>query len=223
MECPDCGNNYEKLSSHISHNSVSCELPELNTTQKEILTGLLMGDGCVNYHSKYNPYIEANMITKEYLEYLKEQFPILSHKPKLRTTASEQAELSIKSGINPNANKCNYNDVFHWQTRRLDSIEQFVNWYSSGNKVWPNDIELTPTVLKHWYVCDGTLNQRSIRIAVSNELSNTNKIDNMFDSVGLPKPNRYDNTSACWNVRETDEIIEYMGKPLPGFKYKWCR
>jgi len=100
--------------------------------------------------------------------------------------------------------------------------------------VWPEDIELTPTVLKHWYCGDGHWHNSEanncISIAMANEISNTNKIDEIFRNVGIQAPSNYSSSerkggsftcNADFTVEQSKELWEYMGKPLPDFEYKW--
>jgi len=95
--------------------------------------------------------------------------------------------------------------------------------------VWPEKIELTPTVLKHWYCGDGNWNNgscnNSIQISMANEKENTDKITQMFINVGLPAPSNYNisgkRCAAQFTVEQSKELWEYMGEPLPDFEYKW--
>jgi len=113
----------------------------------------------------------------------------------------------------------------------------FYEWYESGSKVWPADIELTPTVLKHWYCGDGSLrNGKSPTIVTVNEFGSEEKIASMLSRRGLPVPNwrkrgqeytyngkTSDRTAlfAYWPASVSDGFWEYIGDPLPGFEYKW--
>jgi hypothetical protein len=107
-------------------------------------------------------------------------------------------------------------------------LDQFSNWYSSGKKVWPPDLKLTPTVLKHWYCGDGNLavddTHRFIQISVVNERNNRKKIEHMFDRVGFEVSNwniGEDRCSIQFSKDESDRMFDYMGQSLPGFGYKW--
>jgi hypothetical protein len=121
--------------------------------------------------------------------------------------------------------------VYHWQTRNHPDFSTFRDWYGSGAKVFPEDIRLTPTVLKHWYVCDGNLAKSEsypyIRIGISNEKDNKEKIEGYFENAGLPRPQWYTKGETghqlSFTVEESLEIFDYIGGPLPGFEYKWVR
>ena len=203
-KCPDCGKDRGKLGTHWVQ-SKTCKYPELSDKQHDVLTGLLMGDGFVKKTSA-SQYIGTQMITREYLEYLnREVFPVLS------TTVTQ-----------------NNRGHYCWRTRALPELSEYKDWYSSGEKQFPQDIELSPTILKHWYVCDGsktdTKNTSHIRIGLTNERDNELKIRSYFDSIGVDIQNWADYESGCsaiFNAEQSVQLWEYMGEPLAGFEYKW--
>lgn len=94
---------------------------------------------------------------------------------------------------------------------------------------------MTPIVLKHWYVGDGHFSDKNgdhrIMIAMSNEVENTDKVDNYFKQMNLPTPSNYNiqeqsksenkRCIAVFTRSATEELWEYMGDPLPDFEYKW--
>jgi len=230
--CEQCGNKYESIGTHWSMNP-SCSHPSFTQHQREIITGLLMGDGCIDTCNKH-PRLDVRMISENYLEYVASEFGVLGGEVRLSKTAEESAQQVRDGGLRPNADADNYSDVYAWQSMAHPELQSFADWYSSGEKVWPEDIELTPTVLKHWYCGDGYWNnnrsQNRISIAMSNEINNRNKVDELFENVGLPKPSNYSiserknggfKCDAVFTVTQSRELWEYMGKPLPDFKYKW--
>jgi hypothetical protein len=230
-KCPNCGEFYKELGSHWQWNPD--HRPKLTQYQKDVITGLLMGDGWVGRSSK-NPKIMCEMISKNYLEYIDDVFGCLSTGVKLKLTAGENAAKSRDSGFSSDADAENYSDLYYLHSRSHPELKEFADWYSTGKKVWPKDIELTPTVLKHWYCGDGTWQNTGgsyyIRFSMSNEIDNTNKVDNMFERCNLPSPNSYSvfnrggeyiDCDALFTVKQSKKLWKYMGKPLPDFEYKW--
>jgi len=232
VKCPECCEEYERLGMHWHHSP--SHRPDLTQKQLEVTTGFLMGDGCIISDVK-NCYLRSNMTSPNYLKYLNNLFGCLGTGVKFYKSGREVAEMNIKSGFSPNAKSKNYSDLYRWQTRMHPKFNEFREWYSSGEKVWPKDIELTPTVLKHWYVGDGDYhtsgNANNIRISMNNEIENTNKVSEYFTNVGLPEPSNYDisgkekrKNSRCkaeWVIEDSYELWDYMGEPLPDFEYKW--
>jgi len=231
VECAECGREYTNIGNHWYHSP--SHRPKLTEKQLEITTGLLMGDGCVE-NIEGNCRLTIHMISRNYLKHLDNIFDCLGTGVSLYKSASESAKGARESGFRPNANKENYSHLYEWRTRAHPKFNEFREWYSSGEKVWPEDIELTPTVLKHWYVGDGNYNNKknhnNIRISMSNEIENTNKVSEYFSNIGLPKPSNYSiskrnsvtkNCNAVWTVEDSQKLFDYMGEPLPDFEYKW--
>ena len=145
-----------------------------------MVVGILMGDGCIDGSGK-NPRLIITMTSPNYLEYVAENFDILGGDVRLYTTAEENAKNSRYSGLNPNADSDNYSDIYRWCSIKHPELEEFAEWYESGGKMWPENIKLTPTVLKHWYCGDGHWNNNGsanyIAIAMLNEVDNLEKVD----------------------------------------------
>lgn len=230
--CPACGNKYKKLGNHWAENPE--HRPDLTDRQCEIIVGLMMGDGCLD-RCNVEPRLMVNMITPEYLHYIDDIFGCLGTGVSFGMTAKDAAAMNRESGFRPGAKEENYSDIYRWWSRTHPELNEF-NWYSgeSGKKVWPEDINLTPTVLKHWYAGDGyrrTSDKNGvISVAMSNEAKNTEKVTKYFENAGLPLPSNYTNSErnngktkcdASFTVEDSKELWEYMGDPLPGFEYKW--
>lgn len=196
----------------------------------------MMGDGSINKQRKgHNPYLEVSMISRNYLEYVDDRFGTLGNGVSLRKTAEESAKENRERGFSRVAEADNYSDIYRWQSVSHPELISFMEWYEVGDKVWPADIELTPTVLKHWYCGDGCWDNygscNRISITVSNEGDNTKKIDRMFKRVELPSPSNYvvneyeeypqPRVDAVFTVEQSRKLWNYMGSPLPDFGYKW--
>jgi hypothetical protein len=229
--CPKCGDEFKSLGHHWRYNDD--HRPPLSDKQVEILIGIVMGDATVHRPKGKNAHISCEMTNVEYLEYVSSKFPVMSQGVKLKHTPEECANRARNSGFRPNAKKENYSAMYRWSCKAHPDIEKFRGWYNSGTKVWPDTVSLTPTVLKHWYCCDGNLEVRgsniSLSIGLSNEADNKNKINTMFEISGLPKPSwndyvdkeGYRNAQIYFNVDDGKRLLSYMGEPLPGFEYKW--
>jgi len=198
-----------------------------------MITGILMGDGFIDTSSK-NPCLMIEMVSPNYLEYVANKFGVLGGAVNLLRTAEENAKSNINNTFADNPVPEDYSDSYSWSTVRHPGLKEFIKWYSSGDKVWPKDIELTPTVLKHWYCGDGSWNNtthhNSIYISMSNEINEKEKINSLFKNVGLPEPSNYnigerrDGSTDCtaqFTVDQSKELWQYMGEPLPDFEYKW--
>jgi len=231
--CSQCGNEYQRVATHWNQSS-GCVYRNFTKNQREVIVGLLMGDGCVDNSDGKNPRLVANMISSNYLKYVDEKFGIFSNGVSLSKTAAENAKKNRETGFNPKAKEENYSDIYRWYSIRHPELEEFDSWYNSRQKLWPEDIELTPTVLKHWYCGDGHWENSGtsnyINISMSNEVENTEKVDSIFENVGLPSPDNYKIYERCsgrvdcdarFTVDQSHKLWQYMGEPLPDFEYKW--
>lgn len=231
VQCPDCNNEYKRVGSHWSQSS-SCGYPELTDHQREVATGLLMGDGYIN-RGDSNPRLESEMISQNYLHYIDNIFGILGTGVSLKRTAEQKARQMRESGFSPDAESENYSETYIWRTRCHPGFKQFAKWYSSGEKVWPRDIDLTPTVLRNLYVCDGSWDKENnrIKIGMSNEIENRDKVEDIFRRKNLPTPSNWEiyefpskdavRCSGVWSIEGSKDLWSYMGEPLPDFEYKW--
>lgn len=197
----------------------------------DILRGVMMGDGTLHKKDDKNPYALVAMINEEYLNYLKEQFGELGKDVYKKQTAEESAAAMRKNGLRPDAEAENYSDVYRWATRSHEELDFFKKWYDEGHKVIPSDFKLTPTVLKHWFVCDGHLRTEGsyygCTIALTDQRNNREAINDLFSSADLPAPKWTERdaenkrTEIVWSKKDSKKLLDYMGKAPPGFEYKW--
>jgi hypothetical protein len=223
--CEQCENQYERVTTHWARSS-SCSHPDLSYHQKQIITGTLMGDGIIEKDFNRNPSLVVRTITPNYLKHIDEKFGLLGTGVSACRTAEEGAKSARSSGIDKDANAENYSKLYRWASVNHPDLHEFHDWYSTGQKVWPEKISLTPTVLKHWYCCDGHYDNREynnrIKIAMSNEIENKKKIKSMFRRSDLPEPSNYTKYGHIeFTVDSSKYLWEYMGEPLPDFDYKW--
>lgn len=219
--CHNCGNEYSNLSMHW-HQSSSCDFPELTPNQREIVTGVLMGDGTVSRPGA-NPLLSVVMVTEDYLNYLDNKLGKYGKGVVKKMTAEQSAKKNRDRGFRPDAKAENYSSVYRLDSRTSPEFEEFIHWYDSGKKVFPEDIELTPTTLKHWYVCDGTYSTHGganrIEIAATNEIERFDNIVSSFNDIGFEA--KTTGKAIYFSNSKSQDVFDYMGEPLPGFEYKW--
>lgn len=220
--CNGCGKKFKEIGSHWRNST--CHMPEYTDKLHEITTGLVMSDACVRDRDS-NPRVIVATNKKKYLQYLSEKFGQLCTNVRLKETGEKLAENARKSGFNENASGENYNDVYSLNIRNNPELNKYARWYDSGEKVWPEDITLTPTVLKHWFVGDGSKIQGKrgrphISIQVTNEYENKEKITNYFKQLDI-HPSNYCQGAVLFSCDQSEELWDYMGEAPPGHNYKW--
>jgi len=228
-QCSECGESFESIGKHWRWKSD--HKPSFTKKQLDILKGVMMGDGTLHKKNDKNPYVLVAMTNDKYLDYLKQEFESLGKDVYLKQTAEESAEAMRNNGLRPNAKAKNYKPVYKWATRSHEDLKFFKQWYDGSDKIIPANFNLSPTVLRHWYVCDGHLqtkgNHYRCSIALTDQRKNRKAINKLFTEADLPLPKWFERdtknkrTEIVWNKEKSTEILKYMDFAPPGFDYKW--
>lgn len=201
VECPKCGEKHEE--NRIGyHWSMRCDPPSLDHRQEQIVTGLMMGDASATS----NQQVVCGMTTEEFLEWVDDEMGLVSTGCRFYRSAEEV----------PMATK----DIYRLTLRNIPDIQKFSYWYDSGQKRFPEDLELTPLIAKVWYACDGSLlggQEGYPSFGVTNELDRSEFLIALMDGIGFESTV----TGQSLMIYETEEFLDWMGDPVPGFEYKW--
>jgi hypothetical protein len=197
--CPDCGKDgLKNLGMHISQSK--CQYPNLSENQKEVLSGILMGDG----HVRESGIFEVAVKEKEYLDNVVNIFPDW---------------LITKSGVHSFYNESADGEIM-WRFRTVSCEEtenMRDNWYENGNKNYPiENIELSATVLKHWYATDGGLDGYN-RPCLYSSNEDTEVLRDWIANHGYDVCN--DKYSVRFNESGAEKLLSDIGK-IPGYEYK---
>lgn len=203
VNCPGCGETYQRPKSHWNHNP-SCK-PSLDDEQRELLKGMLLGDGCASSDGRMVWY----MTNLEFLNWLD---------ARLGWASMGVLKDSGKRG------EWTKSEVYVGKTPVHDEVESFRSWYDTGEKTYPDDLTLTPESVKMWYVGDGHLEQANThrdRVEIRSTVPEEKKQPAVraFNNEGL-YPVVSDNCFR-FNADETVDFFEYIGSPVPGFENKW--
>lgn len=221
-KCPNCGETFERLGMHWYHGK--CPYPEIGSESKDMLVGLLMGDGSIPTREA-NSVFHLPMINRRFLRWFDDQMEVLTTGVSLKKTATELASNNRETGFSSNAKQEDYHDIYTVWSRTHPLFNQLREWYESGQKRFPADLELTPTVTKFWYLCDGYLDvgqwgRPRLEIKARNERSRADYLVNLFEDIGFaPTYRRHELRFSC---DETERLVEWLGDPPPGFEYKWA-
>jgi len=198
-ECKDCGGLYNHLGNHIE--ASSCIYPEFSDEEREILTGILLGDGSISENNQFFVSISGDSGEKF--------IPWLSEKISYPSTISVE-KLPDE----------NHSDV---HTLRFSSHKFFKtlgSWYECGSKSYPENLYLHPETLRMWYVTDGSLNGSAL-ITCWNESHRSDWLLSLFEEIGLDATLQESNNNIYIKKSSYHEFFDYMGEAPPGFKYKW--
>lgn len=222
LQCSGCGDYYKKLSRHCRE--TECDWSTITKEQKEILVGLLMGDGTLVNRKSDAPVVRVVNTNKQFLRWVANKLDSICFSVELENTAEEQMNKNIESGFVQTSNLENYNDVYKLYTMSHKEFKH-LDWIENGEKVIPEKAPLTPTVLKMWYCSDGSLhwrndrNKAEARITNVTENNNLQKFKRMLRNVGIDC--RFSGKEIQFNEKQTKKFLNYIGEPPSGMEYKW--
>jgi len=213
-ECDMCGGWFTEIGKHWAKSG--CSPPDLTDREKDIFTGILMGDGYIHIPdadiscSYYSLYMENTSFP--FVEWLNEELGNLT------------SESTVRIKDNPNTKP-----QFRFKSRPNPFFDDLKEWYGPSGKRFPEDLELTAEMVRMWYVCDGGLKwgKKTAQpcIYTRNESDREEFILSLFQEKGFD-PSWY-NTQECvvigFTGKDRDDILEWMGEPVPGYEYKWER
>lgn len=218
-------------STAVRHHFYNCKIPlksragenhvVINGVLKEILEGELLGDGNLELgkEAKGSMYRHSN----KHADYLKWLFSRLA-----------------QHGLNGNGNI--YKGHSKWvayqaQTYRYRELTDLKKkWYPNGIKIVPDNIELTPLVVLHWYLGDGCLTKRKDRnlycLYLSTNCFMYEDVCGLNDNIHELGINSYVQHMVkdqyCINIYEQKSIqmfLDYTGgcpkkiEPIYGYKF----
>lgn len=210
-ECPSCGEEKEHLGTHITQ-SASCEYTNMDQEKKEILIGLLMGDGCIS-DGRYT----LAMVNKKFMNYINKKLEPWSCSLSKIRDARENVSM-------PHGGKSDTKPVYGFSIRSHPYIKKLESWFYSGKKKFPDGLSLTPKVTKMWYVSDGGLNwnnyhRANVQITSTNEINRRKYIESKIKDIGFDV--NMSGKTIVFKKTETGDFLNWLGSPPPGFEYKW--
>jgi Mor family transcriptional regulator len=147
----------------------NCE--PLSELQKEVLTGLLLGDGSLNAprteRTNCSLSLRQSINKKEYVNWISETFN--NYYPKTREIYSNEYLIN-KNGIIHREKVKKYLSAYEMQTCRSPNLTLFRKiWYPNGKKIIPENLQLNEKIISIWFTDDGHNNvkQRTAVIATN--------------------------------------------------------
>lgn len=159
----------------------------LTKEQEEVLTGLMLGDGCLYQQNKTPNLIVHRCVQDEpYLQWQYSFFKNFCLRP--------VHKIFIKNCIlNGNVNA--FAKVPYWQVRFVTRNTNIFSlyrekWYPKGKKIIPRDIVFTPLVLVNWFCDDGCITHNS-KNSLSLKLSTNGFIKEDVEFLAMKLSDRY--------------------------------
>lgn len=212
--------NLSRLQAGISRPYLYNSIIEIPNNLKEIIDGEMLGDGSLEM-SKVGVAPNARFCygtsCMEYIVYIRKQLGLFGTSEIVTGTNNREGSITHK-----------------FRTMNNPSLTNIYNrWYPEGKKIIPKDLELTPLVIKHWFLGDGSLRQHSGGIVLYTNgfevsdveflvklLNNLNFISNLRMTYSKEQDKYY--PIIYISTRSTGAFLKYIGEcPVEYYKYKW--
>ncbi len=166
----------------------------------DIITGSLLSDGCITKSKgNRNYYFTHTSKDEDYVDFLASNLSFRIRKSRTKTKYFE-----LRTGASPTFTKLRK------------------EWYGRKKKI-PN-IRLNPTVVLHWYLGDGTLDNRKGAILCTDNFARSGvvKLISMLRTIGIQSfVDKVRNRIIIPN-RQVYEFLQYIGlSPVSSMVHKW--
>lgn len=154
----------------------------LTENQQDIITGSLLGDGFLLATDIFR--IKQKKARKEYVDALHQELspfstPVRIDKSRKPTRVNGKVSHKLEHW------RGGYCWAASFSTRKHRIFQELrAKWYPEGKKIVPDDLVLTPEVITHWYLQDGSYSPKFDMVRLSCESFATNDITRLIDLLG---------------------------------------
>jgi hypothetical protein len=221
-QCPTCGRVCQRLSRHWFE--TECSSPPLTQYQREIITGLVMGDATATRNGTATRITIAT-VTENFLEWVSDQLGIFSSGVRPGATAEYSLQRARKHESQLISDDPEYQDQYVLQTITSEVFDPWSEWYGDNGKRFPDDLTLTPTIAAMWYVCDGGLYSTDKTpvpvITAANEADRPGFLRSLFEDVGFDVSVNRDAIRVP--AAQAHDFLDWIDDAPPDFAYKYAR
>jgi hypothetical protein len=216
VECYSCGDKYAQLALHW--NGQECDWPNFSDKQVELMKGLLLGDADIKKGTNGSIF-RLRMTNKRFLEWVSSRLSPLSRGVFLSESSNKQKESALRGGLDGISDDSEFNDLFGLRTVTHPQIDELNDWYSSGQKRYPNSIN--ENMLRMWYVTDGNIHPSGMRLTCNAQLDKSSEIEEMIKSVDYINSVSFNKDGTIIiSSQDSNKFYKSTESP-PGFEYKW--
>jgi len=184
----------------------------------ELIEGELLGDGSIN---KVNGgHLGCYTHASKYYEYVCWLDRVFS------------SEGLVRSG-NIDEYKHRENSAIYYRYKSISCVELGVlykKWYPNGKKTVPEDLEFTPTILRQWFVGDGSVKKdgTNVRFHVDGfDKKSVEKLRSCFEKIGVETTLQDKDRTIYVRKVSIPNLLEFMDKSfyvdVPCYDYKFDR
>ncbi len=219
-DCPTCEGEYQRLATHWTG---SCDPPPLSQSQRELVAGLLLGDGFVG-GSGENKHFQLSTRWRPFARWAFDELDWLSMKVVRRDFLDEHHPPPAQRYI--------------VRTHAHSDLLAFREWYPDDHNETARRIQhpapevlpsgrLTPRMGRAWHATAGSLAWSNPKYATTRQASFSARDDDraarvtaLLESVGL-EPTRVEKRVQL-PPKQTTAWLDWIGDPIPGVEYKWA-
>lgn len=187
-------------------------------TQKEVLDGCLLGDGCLELgKNSKNACFKYLSASKEHVEFV--------HKHFISFCTDNYQKIKRCETYDNRTNKTYVS--YYFTTKALPIFtEQYYRYYKGGVKIIPGDLIITNNVLLYWYIGDGELESNYGYIKLHTNSFTFNEVNflcsklNNYSAKPLKKIG--DQYIIIIPRRFVRQLFDFIGDyPFEDYKHKW--
>ena len=121
--------------------------------------------------------------------------------------------------------------TYHYESiKYVELLPIYNKWYPNGKKIIPRDIELTPLVIRQWYIGDGYLEFREnhrprIKLCTCGfPISDVNWLTKQLNNMNFKSKRQPSNNIIYISPCSIKKFLDYIGEyPVECYKYKFRR
>jgi len=204
----------------IRQNTMVNELDEpLSVDATHVIEGELLGDGCIpKPHGKAGAMFSYGTANKQYRDWLADWF----RKQGYTVRENQYLQDADREGWGENM-------TYRFDTHTYFSLMDYrKKWYPSGRKIVPDDFELSPLALRHWFIGDGSYPDKDSQLILYTDGFDNMSIEKLLEQLkeaGIWATSNGRNSILVNREDARERFFEYMA-PLPdelesAYGYKW--
>lgn len=183
-----------------------------------IITGCLLGDGTITNKTNCQAYFKYSDTNKDFIYWLKEQFDKCDIDSKIRFIPEHFDKRGFLNS-----------DSWVFTTKSyVNFLELYNKWYCKIKRI-PNDVLLSQSTLKYWWIGDGYLSKTGGGTIAThgftfedNEFLKTLLQNVTKEYIAIYKSNFHNKFFIYLSRRALNDLYIYMGScPVESYKYKW--
>lgn len=208
-ECPQCGQQYQRLSSHWSHPNTECDYPDIPDESRQLVAGLVLAAGSVSGNGQ-NRHVRIGTVTDVLAEWTADRLGWLCQSVRSEPSAGDETIHVVRTVAHPDLNR----------------YERWPTLPDSDGRRPPEHFALRPLAARTWWAYAGGLewagpynSQR--RGVVSAKYDDRAKwIRDLLDNAGVDS--RRADRRVVIPPSELATFLQWAGDPVPGVEYKWA-